>query len=249
MTRDNGDFAADWDRYAEQSRYFGAPHEVPGLESALAASSGTFVEVGCGDGNLLVHLSARGLLERFGRILAFDVSPERVERCRQLGTAAQFAVGDACDLAMPADSADFVLSDQVIEHVPDDRLMAREIARVLRSGGRAVVGSVTKAPWAWYFYRCNGRWVLDPTHVREYRNAPDYSEIFAGAGLHVESVTSRPVAFPLADLVLRVMTRSGLLRGSGVAARSGRSPLVRRLSKARLPLPGYRLIWAFLRKP
>jgi hypothetical protein len=127
--------------------------------------------------------------------------------------------------------------------------MATEIARVLRAGGKAVVGSVTKASWAWYFYRCNGRWVLDPTHLREYADAAAYRDVFESAGLRVESCTSRLVSFPVAELGLRVLMRAGLMRGSNAARRPDRLGLAQRLSSARLPLPGYRLIWAFLRKP
>ena len=57
------------------------------------------------------------------------------------------------------ESFDFVLSFQVIEHIEDDAAFVREIARVLRPGGRFIVTtpnapmSLTRNPW----------------HVREYR--------------------------------------------------------------------------------
>ncbi len=56
-------------------------------------------------------------------------------------------------------SFDFVISFQVIEHIEDDAAFVREIARVLRPGGRFIVStpnapmSLTRNPW----------------HVREYR--------------------------------------------------------------------------------
>lgn len=42
-------------------------------------------------------------------------------------------------LPFPADSVDLLLCYHVLEHVPDDRAAMREIARVLRPGGRALV--------------------------------------------------------------------------------------------------------------
>ena len=57
------------------------------------------------------------------------------------------------------ESFDFVITFQVIEHIDDDAAFVREIARVLRPGGRMILTtpnapmSLTRNPW----------------HVREYR--------------------------------------------------------------------------------
>ena len=57
------------------------------------------------------------------------------------------------------DSIDFVVSFQVIEHIEDDNLYVKEIARVLKPGGKYIVTtpnikmSITRNPW----------------HVREYK--------------------------------------------------------------------------------
>ena len=51
-------------------------------------------------------------------------------------------VGDACNLDFPSESFDVVASSCVIEHVPDKRAMVREVMRVLRPGGLALI----KAP-------------------------------------------------------------------------------------------------------
>src|SRR5690606_30971772 len=54
-------------------------------------------------------------------------------------SAAHFALGAAEELPYPDDAFDLVLSHEVLEHVADDGLAAREIARVLRPGGRAII--------------------------------------------------------------------------------------------------------------
>lgn len=59
---------------------------------------------------------------------------------------------------IPADSFDFVITFQVIEHIPEDEFFLKEIHRVLKSGGKLIVTtpnkkmSLTRNPW----------------HVREY---------------------------------------------------------------------------------
>jgi SAM-dependent methyltransferase len=50
-----------------------------------------------------------------------------------------YAVKDALDLDYPNNHFDFVLSIDVIEHVSDSRQLLREVARVLKPGGTALI--------------------------------------------------------------------------------------------------------------
>ena len=84
--------------------------------------------------------------------------------------------GNGMALPFGSKSFDLVVSTQVIEHVPDDQAFVREIKRVLTSGGLCVVSSVIKMHFGWYFYRNKqGERVLDPTHVREYSSAQEFT--------------------------------------------------------------------------
>lgn len=81
------------------------------------------------------------------RLMAVDLDDPQLktrwaETARFLGLADyQTRYEDAQKLSFPAESFDFVYSISVIEHIPGDGDAAalREIARVLRPGGRAVV--------------------------------------------------------------------------------------------------------------
>jgi len=63
------------------------------------------------------------------------------------------------------------VSSQVIEHLPDDRVLAPEIARLLKPGGWFYVSSVIRGPHAFWMYKgktpAPERWQPDPTHRRE----------------------------------------------------------------------------------
>ena len=69
-------------------------------------------------------------------------------------------------LGFEDESFDFVITFQVIEHIDDDAAFVREIARVLRPGGRLILTtpnapmSLTRNPW----------------HIREYTAAPVFME-------------------------------------------------------------------------
>jgi SAM-dependent methyltransferase len=100
------------------------------------------LDAGCGDGINLVGL--RQLASHVPRqldLFAIDLSPVRVQRARTAERAAG-AIALASVTALPFESGHFdvVLCSQVIEHVPAAEAAAREVARVLRPGGLALIG-------------------------------------------------------------------------------------------------------------
>jgi len=102
--------------------------------------------------HLVLYFNALNLWESFrdGEILHF--APEKhiikaIESCGPkrylLGDVAPSRAGvlkmDVTDINQPDNSFDFVICNHVLEHVPDDRKALKEIFRVLKSGGRAVL--------------------------------------------------------------------------------------------------------------
>jgi len=98
------------------------------------------------------YLREEGVLDRAG-LHILHVAPERglEPRLRALAGAHYTSVdlhdpratvqADLTDLPFADAAFDLVLCSHVLEHVPDDRTAMRELARVLRSGGLAVVQS------------------------------------------------------------------------------------------------------------
>ena len=77
---------------------------------------------------------------RIGLEIEFDRAVEALER------ADGIALGVGERLPFADDTFDLILSNEVIEHVADDRAYAAEMARVLRPGGRIALF----APNRWY---------------------------------------------------------------------------------------------------
>ncbi|GIH64208.1 class I SAM-dependent methyltransferase [Microbispora siamensis] len=93
---------------------------------------GRALDVGAAGGG-----NTRVLVEHGWDALAADYSETAVELAVRRGLRAIHA--DACDLPLPAQSFDLVLAFDVLEHIEDDHTAARELVRVLRPGGRALI--------------------------------------------------------------------------------------------------------------
>jgi SAM-dependent methyltransferase len=200
------------------------------------------LDLGAGGGLNSMFLR-RALREAF--IVALDLSFIRCLNCRQ-ATGVDVVCSDALGLPFPDDTFDLVLSTQVIEHVPDDRAFAREAGRVLKRGGTIIISSVLRRPYGWYFYRNRGQWVLDPTHLREYRSREEFLSLF-GSGFRILESAVDAIRFSPAHFVYRLLIRAGLIRTPDPEIFS-RSAIARFLEKWVFRVPGYRAITAVVLK-
>ncbi len=93
---------------------------------------GTILENGCGVGMYVEHLAPFG-----GTVIGLEYDFERAAEARTNSPHIFNAAGE--HVPLPAGTFDLILSHEVIEHVQDDRAAIREMIRVLRPGGRAVI--------------------------------------------------------------------------------------------------------------
>jgi SAM-dependent methyltransferase len=197
------------------------------LEMILAAAGerlrGRLLENGCGVGQYVEHLAPAA-----GQVIGLEYDFERARTARQSGAAGQRAaliVNAAGErLPFPSKSFDVILSHEVLEHVQDDRLAVREMARVLRPGGRMVVFVPNRGyPFETHGIYLRGRYRFGniplvnylprslrdrlAPHVRVYSRR-DLEALFAGLPVRV---VQRAVVFGAYDNVIARWPRAGRL--------------------------------------
>ncbi len=182
----------------------------------------TVLEFGCGLG-----LYMNAMLRYTPRVFGFDVEIERLAVARESGIAhLAGAVGE--DLPFADASFDVVFSNDVLEHVHDDKRSAREIVRVLKPGGRAVIYVPNRlylfethgVYWRGTYYFGNKpfvNWLPDRLrnklvpHVRAYR-ARELTGLFDGTPARVVLLTQISGGFD--NIVRRLGPAGRAIRGA-----------------------------------
>jgi SAM-dependent methyltransferase len=103
------------------------------------------VDVGCGAG--IDSLIGARMVGPAGQVIGVDMTPAMLEKAR--GAAAQaglrnveFRLGYGEELPIPDAWADVVISNGVLNLMPDKAAGLREMARVLKPGGRLQIGDI-----------------------------------------------------------------------------------------------------------
>jgi len=234
----------------EHSRYFLTEWMPPLLrQTAERNPPRVLADLGAGDGGTLFPLDRAGLVGE--AIYAVDISEMHVRWCQALGEKVRGIVSDVAHVDELADeSVDAVVSSQVIEHLPDDRVLAPEIARILKPGGWFYVSSVIRGPYAFWLYKgkppAPERWQLDPTHMREYGSEQQFRSVLEQPTLRLDVVRSAQLKAPLTDLVFRIAALAHLVGRERLPdLYLELPPWVTKARRATgLPIPGYRWVEA-----
>src|SRR4030042_13109 len=149
--------------------------EIPELIKKIIKDSKNILDLGCGYGQIL-----QAIKEEYPKknLTGVEISPVRIDFLNKKIPNCKFLCKDVCDTKLKDKSFDLIISTQVIEHLEDDKELVNEMLRLCKKKGYIYVTSVIKKPWAIYKYRNKGKFVLDPTHEKEYKNSKEFLDLF-----------------------------------------------------------------------
>jgi SAM-dependent methyltransferase len=202
-----GSVAAAWGEHAAYVDARGAELTERMLELASVGAGDRVLELACGPGS--VGLAAAKRVGAVGEVVISDVAPEMTAiaaaRAAELGlTNVETRSLDLEAIDEPDASYDAVLCREGLMLVPEPALAAREIARVLRDGGRvalAVWGPRERNPWLGLLFDAVSAQVggpMPPPGIPgpfSLSDASELAEVLSGAGL--SDVAMEEAAVPL----------------------------------------------------
>ncbi|MEV7091174.1 class I SAM-dependent methyltransferase [Streptomyces sp. NPDC093085] len=179
-----GERAARWD-----ARF---PDDGPAYAAAVAElgprPGDAVLDAGCGTGRALPPL--RDAVGREGTVLGADLTPEMLTEAVRAGRhrAGRLLLADVARLPVRSGALDAVFAAGLIAHLPHPRENLRELARVVRPGGRlALFHPVGRAALA----ARQGRRITEDDLRAEHRLGP----LLAGSGWRMEAYTDEDTRF------------------------------------------------------
>lgn len=179
-----GTRAADWDRKF--------PEDGPAFATAVAElglrPGDQVLDAGCGTGRALAAL--RAAVGPAGTVLGADVTPQMLDAARHAGRDAEgvLLLADVARLPLRDEALDAVFAAGLIAHLPDPGANLRELARVVRPGGRLAL------------FHPIGRAALAARHGRELtaddmRAEHNLGPLLAGSGWRLTSYADEDTRF------------------------------------------------------
>jgi ubiquinone/menaquinone biosynthesis C-methylase UbiE len=143
--------------------------------------AGVVVDAACGTGRYAAHLARRGR-----DVVGVDIAAEMLAIAEARVPTGRFVVGDLCALPLTTASMTGAVCGLALAHVNDLESAARELARVVQAGGRAVLSVPHPLVVALLDFKAAippGEGDERRAYIRQHHHAvSDYLDAFVGTG-------------------------------------------------------------------
>lgn len=158
------EMASPWRHHLRKRRLYVQRAIARHLQQLGTSRVPRLLDLGCGDGNNLVWLSAF-CEHAYGS----DYNLVRLVRAKTQNTAATIFAADILDFPSDDRAFDIVFFNHVIEHIPDDLRALASVKRILRPGGLLVLGTPNEGSWWWQLaYRRDPQSLATTDHCHFY---------------------------------------------------------------------------------
>jgi ubiquinone/menaquinone biosynthesis C-methylase UbiE len=192
--------AESYDKYTEGFVQIYDEGIVNRLLQEGATRGGVLLDVGTGTARLLIKIAAVPALASL-RMIGVDYYQDMVDEARRAVSLAQLegrielTQADAHQLPYPEDFADFIISRSTIHHWADPVQALKEMFRVLKPGGVALVHDVRRDPAPDVLAQFNEQRRLagvEPCRLEEKYTAGEVKAFLIEAGLQYDAIVAAP---------------------------------------------------------
>jgi ubiquinone/menaquinone biosynthesis C-methylase UbiE len=209
--------ANDWDEL--RAGYFSEAVREAAIAHAYLRPEMTVADVGCGTGFL-----AAGLAPKVAQVHALDGAPAMIEAARRNLTAftnVVYHVTDGGALPLEDASVDAALANMYLHHRPDPAAALREMARLLRPGGRLVVTDLDRHTHEWLRAEMADEWLgFDRVQVKEWLRAAGLVNVLVDSADQACSATSQAASDERAEISVFVATGTRRVTGAREAVQA-----------------------------
>jgi ubiquinone/menaquinone biosynthesis C-methylase UbiE len=243
----------EFDRQAERwfRRELAAPERAMLDQIAHLAQIGPedrVLDVACGTG-----LVSFALAPYAREVVGLDISPGMLAKAREIRHRrgvrhVRFVLGEAQHMPFPTEQFDVVVCRLAIHHFPQPEREIREMARVLKAGGRLVISDAISSedPREARLHNALER-LRDPSHARMLPHS-ELSQLIEGAGLRIDAahtqardrtyddwmdVINDPIRTENLKIVLEELARAGVSAGLHLRLENGQLRLTHMIALIR----------------
>jgi len=128
------EWSLDYDKRRNKSFLDKSKEKMEQLLKKYSSNRENFFEIGLGTGESF-ELASKKFAESYG----MDISEGMVRLTHSKFKKMNLFVGDGCNLALKSNSFDFIICQDVLEHVPYQEKLVEEICRILKKDGIAII--------------------------------------------------------------------------------------------------------------
>jgi 2-polyprenyl-3-methyl-5-hydroxy-6-metoxy-1,4-benzoquinol methylase len=144
------------------------------VEKLIEPSGGRILDIGCADGMFSKVVFDKSKADEYIGIDILKTSIAWAKNHWRKYKNMKFEVGDAHDLKFKSSSFDAVIILEVLEHVTNPVRVIREVKRILKKGGYAILlvpsdSFLFRLVWFLWLHFYPRGWVWRETHIQTYR--------------------------------------------------------------------------------
>ena len=167
------------------------------------------VDIGCGQG--FVTKEFADFIGRNNLYVGVDIDNKALKNAKNLNSYSNVFTANAFKIPFKKNSFDVAIFTMLVEHVRNDSKLFSSIFNVLKKDGVVLFSTIIRKPKAFYFYRRDGHFVLDPTHVNEYSDEKSIVKKLEESGFEIEYQKTKPIKRSIVDLFSIFAVKLGLL--------------------------------------